>query len=198
MNTLSDSIANLSIQLMWLHIGGNIINESICAEIQNGMHFKTYCDAANLFTGIIPISIGKLSNMKMLSLSGKHLVGEIPSTFSNMTQLLLLGFDTNNLEGSIPLSLKNCKNLQALELSQNKLNEVGNLKDLVILDVSYNKLSGEIPRTLGRCEVLRRGVFSNVSAAEVHSNIKLCLGISELDFTDALCKDLRSQGSIPL
>ncbi|GFS29720.1 hypothetical protein Acr_00g0008070 [Actinidia rufa] len=174
--------------------------------------------------------MGKLSNMKMLSLSGNHLVGEIPSMVGNMNQLLLLGFHTNSLQGSIPLSFKNCKNLQALDLSKqtqryhtdflmnlssiaiginmlhNSLTgllpaEVGNLKDLVILDVSYNKLSGEIPSTLGRClslgylymqenffngnipstsEVPREGVFSNASAAEVYSSIKLCGGISEL------------------
>ena len=44
----------------------------------------------NLVTGNIPPSIGKLSNLNVLSLGENKLTGEIPSSFGNIVENLIL------------------------------------------------------------------------------------------------------------
>jgi hypothetical protein len=138
----------------------------------------------NMLSGIIPSTIGNLTNLVVLALSMNRLSGEIPSKIGNLPQLNKLYLDDNMLFGHIPTSLAQCTRLTMLNLSVNNLDgsipseilsisslslgldlsnnnltgtilpQIGKLINLGLLNVSSNKLSGEIPSELGQCVLL--------------------------------------------
>ncbi|KAK4592873.1 hypothetical protein RGQ29_017146 [Quercus rubra] len=208
---LPNSITNLSIQLLWLMLGGNSIGGSIPTRISNLVSLTALGLGSNLLTGNIPSSIGKLTNLNALYLYGNKLTGVIPSSVGNMTQLLYLSLFNNGLEGSVPTSLGRCSHLQGVYLSQNKLNgtipkqlfglplvqidvshnsltgflspDFGNLKLLVLLDVSYNKFSKEIPAQLGDCLALETLYMQGNSFEGTIPDLSKLKGIQYLDLS---------------
>ena len=83
----------------------------------------------NRLVGGISAELGKLSNLKWLTLGGNQLSGEIPPELGNLSNLEWLFLDNNRLSGKIPA-------------------ELGNLSDLGHLSLGNNRLSGCIPRRL--------------------------------------------------
>jgi len=57
---------------------------------------------SNHFTGHIPGSLSKLSNLTVLKLSLNQLTGKIPIELSSISGLEYLNMSSNNLEGEIP------------------------------------------------------------------------------------------------
>ncbi|KAE8719386.1 putative LRR receptor-like serine/threonine-protein kinase [Hibiscus syriacus] len=141
-------------------------------------------------SGVIPLSIGNLTNLTSLYLSDNRLTGRIPSTLGGLLSLLILDLSKNSLTGSIPSSLFSLRNvtvidissnnlagsippglgslsmLQSLNLSSNRLTssipaQLGVLDSLVDLDISSNGLSGSVPLDLRGLRNLRRMVFGN-------------------------------------
>ncbi len=110
--------------------------------------------SANQLSGMIPIEIGNLSNLKQLSLFGNQLSGTIPSEIGNLDNLTYLFLSNNELDGTIPPNLGNLSNLIILFLSDNQLDgmippELGNLNNLEKLYLDGNELEGTIPPELG-------------------------------------------------
>ncbi|GAY62863.1 hypothetical protein CUMW_221160 [Citrus unshiu] len=137
----------------------------------------------------IPISVGYLPKLQVLSLFENNISGEIPSSLGNFTFLTELNLRGNSIRGSIPSALGNCHQLQSLDLSKtiflgqypvrwldlshNHLTgpiplAAGNLKSIPHLDLSKNKLSGEIPSSLGSCVGLE---YLNLSINSFHGPI---------------------------
>ncbi|GKA11243.1 leucine-rich repeat protein [Tanacetum coccineum] len=136
-------------------------------------------------------------------------IGPIPDAIGNLSLLTKLFLYYNILEGHIPSSLRNCKNLLGLNLRNNRLTEVKDLKMLNILDLSYNNLSGTITSSLGKIpqflgkwnslefldlyfdefvgEVPVVGAFSNASGFSVLGNNRLCGGLVTLELPK--CKE---------
>ncbi|XP_073144116.1 uncharacterized protein [Henckelia pumila] len=184
--SLPDSIANLSSQLSQLYIGGNQIQGTIPAGIENLIGLTVLDFRDNGLEGRIPWGIGKLRKLQEINMGTNKLTNEIPSSLGNLTLLNRVSLKENFLYGEIPQSLSNWKNLLSLDLSSNNLNgsiprdvislssisilfnmsfnsftgpipvEVGSLRNLKDLDLSHNRLSGQIPRTLSSCVVLQR------------------------------------------
>lgn len=128
--------------------------------------------------GQIPANtIGRLSQLRVLSLRSNSLFGQIPSDFSNLTmlrslylqnnrfsgdfpasvtgmvRLTRLDLSSNNFTGNIPFAVNNLTRLTGLLLENNGFS--GNLPsinpaDLVDFNVSNNKLNGSIPDTLAK------------------------------------------------
>lgn len=101
--------------------------------------------------GPIPSNtLGRLSQLRVLSLRSNRLSGEIPSDFSNLTLLRSLYLQNNELSGEFPLSLTRLTRLTRLDLSSNNLTgpipfSVNNLTHLTALLLQDNGFSGTLP-----------------------------------------------------
>ncbi|CAL4983825.1 unnamed protein product [Urochloa decumbens] len=178
---LPSTIANLSLELQDLYLGGNQIVGHVPVGIGRYYKLRSLQFSSNLFTGTIPSEIGKLSKLHNLWLHENAFHGVIPLSLGNITQLNFFKLSTNYLEGTIPATIGNLSMLTFIDLSNNLLSgqipqeivsisslskscnlsnnalsgpippQIGRLVNLGILDLSSNKLSGEIPSTLGTC-----------------------------------------------
>ena len=147
---------------------------------RNGRVTGLYLDD-NRLSGVIPSSLGNLSNLEVLHLyswatvcgaekSGNwscrlnsptpnRLSGPIPPELGNLSNLRRLWLGHNQLSGPIPPELGNLSNLEYLDLGDNQLvgpipPELGNLSNLEYLHLSINQLSGPIPFELGNLSKL--------------------------------------------
>ena len=66
--------------------------------------------------GQVAPELGRLSNLRVLSLSDNRLSGEIPSELGELTGLEELSLSENRLTGAIPSSLGNLTALERLSL----------------------------------------------------------------------------------
>ncbi|XWS54918.1 hypothetical protein CRYUN_Cryun10bG0130600 [Craigia yunnanensis] len=120
----------------------------------------------NRLTGQIPSNLGQLLSLLVLDLSKNLLTGSIPSSFFSLRNLTSLDISSNNLRGSIPPGIGALSKLQSLNLSNNSLTssipvQLGDLDSLVDLDLSSNDLSGSVPQDLRALRNLQRMVFGN-------------------------------------
>ncbi|KAI3470869.1 hypothetical protein Pfo_027532 [Paulownia fortunei] len=179
--SLPHTIANLSINMNSLLLGGNQLSGSIPSGITNLINLNALNVSWNKFDGPILPDIGELFNLRQLYMNGNRFSGRIPSSIGNLSKLFELRLDGNKLESSIPSSVGNCQQLQLLNLSSNNLSgaipakvftlssltvslnlahnslsgtlpvDVGNFLNLRELDLSDNEFSGSIPESLGHC-----------------------------------------------
>jgi Leucine-rich repeat (LRR) protein len=109
------------------------------------------------FTGLggsIPPELGNLGNLQKLDLRNNHLTGTIPPQLGKLINLETLSLNYNELTGSIPMESGNLIRLKKLLVTNNRLNgsippTLGNLDNLEVLDLTGNRLSGTIPPELG-------------------------------------------------
>ncbi|XP_073052293.1 probable inactive receptor kinase At2g26730 [Primulina eburnea] len=91
------------------------------------------------------------SSVYYLRLPGVGLVGEIPpNTLGRLTQLRVLSLRSNRLSGSIPPEFSQLIFLRSLYLQGNQLSgefpiEITELSRMIRLDLSFNNFSGPIP-----------------------------------------------------
>ncbi|KAL6140371.1 hypothetical protein ACLB2K_058671 [Fragaria x ananassa] len=104
-----------------------------------------------IVTGAIPTQLGRLVNLRVISLTNNRLTGQIPVTLSLLTNLHTLDLSFNRLTGSIPPPLLRLPMLKVLILSSNSIS--GDIpavvsSQLLHLDFSNNKLTGQLPKQL--------------------------------------------------
>ncbi|GER40229.1 leucine-rich repeat receptor-like protein kinase [Striga asiatica] len=115
-----------------------------------------------------PDSMTSLTYLKSMILTTCMLGGEIPPSLGNMTSLVDLELSGNYLTGPVPKELGWLPNLKLLELYYNQLEgeippELGNLTTLTDLDISVNRLVGRIPDSICRLPSIRMLQFYNNS-----------------------------------
>ncbi|KAG5027840.1 hypothetical protein AAZX31_05G011300 [Glycine max] len=106
--------------------------------------------AVDLVGRVPPASLGRLTQLRILSLRSNALTGEIPSDFSNLTFLRSLYLQKNQFSGEFPPSLTRLTRLTRLDLSNNNFTgqipfSVNNLTHLTGLFLEHNSFSGKIP-----------------------------------------------------
>ncbi|XP_022884161.1 LRR receptor-like serine/threonine-protein kinase RPK2 isoform X2 [Olea europaea var. sylvestris] len=133
--------------------GGNSLS---CARISQfplyGFGIRRPCQDSNSkveILGILPPSIAKLTELKILSLPFNELSGEIPVEIWGMEKLEVLDLEGNLISGSLPVQFKG-------------------LKILKILNLGFNKISGEIPSSLSSCKGLQ---VMNLAGNQVNGTI---------------------------
>ncbi|KAK8330953.1 hypothetical protein V6Z12_A10G041600, partial [Gossypium hirsutum] len=126
----------------------------------------------NLYGTILP-SLGKLSLLLALNMSGNSFHGHFPSELANLQRLELMDLSHNELSGGIPPWFGNLTKLQHLSLNGN--NFTGNISpylfnmiNLETMDFSHNFLQGSLPHEIGNFPKLKiLPAIYNVSSLEV-------------------------------
>ncbi|KAL8165967.1 hypothetical protein V2J09_007466 [Rumex salicifolius] len=111
--------------------------------------------SGNYLMGPVPKEIGSLQNLVLLMLYYNGLTGAIPQEFGNLTQLTDLDMSVNQFTGNIPISICRLPKLHTLQLYNNSLKghipaALGDSTTLSFLSLYDNQLTGEVPRNLGK------------------------------------------------
>ncbi|TKY73225.1 inactive receptor kinase [Spatholobus suberectus] len=105
---------------------------------------------SNALTGDIPADFSNLTFLRNLYLQNNRISGEFPAALTRLTRLTRLELSSNNFTGKIPFSINNLAHLTGLFLENNSFS--GNLPSITIklanFDVSNNRLNGSIPKSL--------------------------------------------------
>ncbi|KAI3460100.1 hypothetical protein Pfo_016763 [Paulownia fortunei] len=138
----------------------------------------------------LPENISRLTKLKTMVLTTCTLRGEIPPSVGNMTSLIDLELSGNYLVGRVPKELGLLKNLQHLELYYNQLEgdipeELGNLTELRDLDMSVNKFSGRIPESICRLpKIVVFQLYNNTLVGEIPAVIANSTTLNTLSLYD--------------
>ncbi|XP_071716229.1 probable inactive receptor kinase At2g26730 [Rutidosis leptorrhynchoides] len=111
---------------------------------------------SNALTGEFPPDFSNLSFLRNVYLQNNKFTGEFPPSFTDLTRLTRLDLSANNLTGAIPFSINNLTVLTGLFLHNNSFSgqlPSINPASLVDINVSNNKLNGSIPKSLARFPV---------------------------------------------
>ncbi|KAK2664472.1 hypothetical protein Ddye_003046 [Dipteronia dyeriana] len=120
--------------------------------------------------GFLSPSIGRLSELRELSLANNNLVDQLPSEIVDCKKLEILDLQNNQISGKIPSNLSSVIRLRVLDLSGNKfLGSLGFLKyfpNLEHLSLANNLFSGKIPPSIRSFRNLQFFDFSGNSFLE--------------------------------
>jgi Leucine-rich repeat (LRR) protein len=142
--------------------------------------------ANNNLVGILPSSLGNLSNLQVLDLKSNQLTGGIPAELGNLGNLVTLWLAFNHLSGSVPTALGNLSHLQYLLLHDNLLSggipsSLGGLSNLKELWLQNNQLTGTIPAQLGNLgNLLKLGLFLNPLSGSIPPELGNLIQLREL------------------
>ncbi|KAL2546626.1 LRR receptor-like serine/threonine-protein kinase RPK2 [Forsythia ovata] len=109
----------------------------------------------NEFSGEIPVQIWGLKNLEVLDLEGNFIRGNFSDyEFTALRKLRVLNLAYNMIVGKFPPSLVICRVLRILNLAGNEINGVipgfiGGFRKLRVLSLSFNRLVGHVPDNLG-------------------------------------------------
>ncbi|RHN41172.1 putative protein kinase RLK-Pelle-LRR-XII-1 family [Medicago truncatula] len=162
-------------------------------SLTNCRHLKYLDLSGNHVLPNLPKSIGNITS-EFFRAQSCGIEGNIPVEVGNMSNLLLLSLYDNNINEPIPHSLKGLEKLQVLSLAYNALkgsfiDELCLIKSLGELYLENNKLSGVLPTCSGNMTSLRK---LNVGSNNLNSKIPTSLW----GLTDILMLDLSSNAFI--
>jgi hypothetical protein len=198
--TLPESVGNWK-EISLFNVDKNHIRGQIPENISNWNHINSLAAEHNQLSGslpnslwsltnlsllnlnnnpfnpsTLPVSIGNLTNLRVLRLAYTQLYGTIPETISNCQKIEQIYFQNNNFTGFIPKGFGNLKSIFHVDLNNNYftgINEefynatslhecylyqnlisgtlskrISNLVSLVNIDISSNQFYGTLPSTI--------------------------------------------------
>ena len=141
----------------------------------------------NRLNGVIPDSLGNLSQLSSFYVYRAHLSGPLPDSLGNLSQLSSFSLIATQLSGQIPEWLANLNQLSHLDLVTNQLSVpipewLGNLSQLSFLRLSNNQLSGTIPDSLGNLSQLSSlGLSNNQLSGPIPNSLGSLSQLNSLD-----------------
>ncbi|KAM7273989.1 hypothetical protein ACFE04_028653 [Oxalis oulophora] len=114
--------------------------------------------------GFISSEIGKLSELREISLADNNLVDQLPAQIVDCKKLEILDLGNNKFSGDVPYQLSTLIRLRFLDLSSNKFS--GNLSflkyfpNLETLSLGNNLFTGKIPKSIRSFRNLQSFDFS--------------------------------------
>nr|XP_009766970.1 PREDICTED: probable LRR receptor-like serine/threonine-protein kinase At3g47570 isoform X1 [Nicotiana sylvestris] len=171
---------------------------SILTSLANCRSLKEIVISDNPLNGVLPDSIGNLSSsLERFYLYRSEIRGQIPLGIGNLSNLNILSLYGNDLTGSVPRTLCDLQNLQVLALKQNWLSGLlpeclCKLPELGVVSLSYNQISSPIPYCIGNTTSLRN--------IYLHSNRLTNIPMSLWSLEDLVELDLSNNslvGSLP-
>lgn len=131
-------------------------NASVCTwfgiecDANQSFVYSLRLPGVGLMGSIPPNTLGRLSQLRVLSLRSNRLSGEIPSDFSNFTLLRSLYLQNNVFTGDFPPSLTLLTRVSRLDLSSNNFTgpipfSVNSLNHLTGLFLQNNRFAGSLP-----------------------------------------------------
>ncbi|CAI9780383.1 unnamed protein product [Fraxinus pennsylvanica] len=108
---------------------------------------------SNGLTGSIPPDFSKLEHLRSIYLQNNQFSGEFPESVTTLSRLTRLDLSSNNFTGPIPIAVNNLTQLTGIFLENNGFNGTLpsiNPPGLVNFNVSNNRLNGSIPRALSK------------------------------------------------
>ncbi|KAG9155505.1 hypothetical protein Leryth_009940 [Lithospermum erythrorhizon] len=122
-------------------------------------------------SGLLSPAIGKLSELKELSLANNKLFDQIPYQISGCKKLEILDLQNNQFYGKVPLEISSLVHFKVLDLSSNKfsgnLNFLRYMSNLEKLSVSDNLFSGKVPTVIKSFRKLKYFNFSGNSLLQL-------------------------------
>ncbi|WRX29822.1 Serine-threonine/tyrosine-protein kinase [Theobroma cacao] len=197
--TLPTSILNLFASLQRFIAYDCKIKGVIPMEIGSLSNIIVLSLRQNELSGSIPATIGKLKQIQGLYLNDNTLQGLIPNNICHLEKLSDLSLSANMLQGPIPPCLGDLTSLRNLYLDSNKLHSTipftfWRLKDMLKVDLSSNYLNGSLPLDIGNLKVL---IYLNLSRNLFSSDIPITIGgLNSLQ--NLSLSSNRLQGPIPL
>ncbi|KAJ1275775.1 hypothetical protein BS78_05G162200 [Paspalum vaginatum] len=147
---LPDHIGNLSTELLWFHIGNNMLTGRLPTAFSNLSNLQVIGLQSNLLTEEIPESITVMQNVMELDVSNNDLSGPIPTPIGMLRSLQRLSLLGNQLSGSVPDSIGNLSSLEHIDLSANQFDSsipasLFQLDKLIQVNLSHNSFAGALP-----------------------------------------------------
>lgn len=146
--------------------------------------------------GSLSPAIGRLSQLKVLSLGFNGFSGELPQEIGQLRFLEVLDLSFNDFGGPIPSGLQNCTALRVVDLSGNQLNGtvpsfLATLRSLEVVSLSFNMLTGPIPSELGeKCGVLEHlNLAGNFLSSSIPSSLGNCSRLRSLILSSNMLED---------
>jgi len=187
--------------LKYLEVSGNSLPSKLPKSLGNLSVEHFWANSCGI-NGNIPLEIGNMSNLILLSLWHNDLNGSIPGVIKGLHKLQYLDFGYNRLQGSMIDELCEIKSLSELYLLSNKLIGVlptclGNmtslrklylesngltseipssfwsLKDILVVNLSFNAITGNLPMEISK---LRAILQLDLSGNQISSNIPETIG----------------------
>ncbi|CAN4088012.1 unnamed protein product [Withania somnifera] len=143
--------------------------------------------------GTLSPAIGRLSELKELSLRDNKLFDRIPTQIVNSRKLEILNLQNNQLSGKVPSELSSLAGLRILDLGSNELS--GNLNflkyfpNLEKLSLADNIFTGKIPQSLKS--------FRNLRLLNISGNSFLEGPVPDVSQVEHLSADLNQKDYVP-
>ncbi|PQQ21851.1 LRR receptor-like serine/threonine-protein kinase EFR [Prunus yedoensis var. nudiflora] len=166
---LDDSFRNCSStsKLQYIYLYNCNMRGNIPIGIGNLSSLVLLSMGGNQLSGSIPTSVGRLRNLQGLYLHGNKLRGYIPYQLCQLDNLVELYLSGNQLYGSIPSCLGNLTaSLRILSLASNSLSSTipsnfWTLAYILSVDLSSNYLIGNLSQDIGNLKVVTQVDLSN-------------------------------------